>query len=75
MQALYNRLGNQALLAGSVNSKLGNIGFAPKQKALSESPFSLTQLIAEFPDWSEKEISERQDILAGYAMKAWPLLV
>jgi hypothetical protein len=41
-KANYNRLGNQALLSGMVNSKLGNVGFGEKKKALKESPFSLT---------------------------------
>lgn len=74
MQALYNRLGNQALLAGSVNSKLGNVGFAEKKKALAKSPFSLTSRIAEASEWGEKEISERQAILASHAKDAWPFL-
>ena len=34
MQALYNRFGNLALLTGSVNSKLGNIGFDKKKPVL-----------------------------------------
>lgn len=74
-QALYNRLGNQALLAGSVNSKLGNIKFEEKKKALASSPFSLTSSIAKAADWGEKEISERQMVLSGFAKHAWPLLV
>ena len=75
MQALYNRLGNQALLAGSVNSKLGNIGFEEKKKALAKSPFSLTNSIAKAADWGEKEISERQIVISGFAKGAWPFLV
>ena len=75
MQALYNRLGNQALLAGSVNSKIGNVGFAAKQKALASSPFSLTSNVAKASDWGEKEITERQNALADLAKVAWPFLV
>ncbi len=75
MQALYNRLGNQALLAGSVNSKLGNVNFKTKQPALSNSPFSLTNRVNSVSDWGEKEINERQTILADLAKTAWPYLV
>jgi len=75
MQELYNRLGNQALLAGSVNSSIGNVGFDAKRKALSESPFSLTNGVSEASEWGEQEISERQDMLAQLALRAWPFLV
>jgi len=75
MQALYNRLGNQALLTGSVNSKLGNIGFDAKKGALRASSFSLTSMIADYAQWGEKEITERQDALAKHAINAWPILV
>jgi hypothetical protein len=75
VQELYNRLGNQALLEGSVNSKIGNVGFEQKRAALSASPFSLTNTLSKAPDWGDKEISERQAVLASYAVKAWPFLV
>lgn len=75
MQGLYNRLGNQALLAGSVNSKLGNMGFQAKQKLLGSSPFSLTNMVAKASDWGEKEIVERQNHLANLAKAAWPFTV
>lgn len=75
MQELYNRLGNQALLAGSVNSTIGNVGFDAKRKALADSPFSLTSMVAGNKDWGEKEIVDRQDELAKIALKAWPFLV
>jgi hypothetical protein len=75
MQALYNKLGNQALLAGSVNSKLGNVGFDAKRKALADSPFSLTNSVSKCSEWGEKEISERQNKLADLAKKAWPFVI
>jgi hypothetical protein len=74
VEALYNRLGNQALLRGSVNSRIGNVGFDAKRKALEESPFSLTNMVSKCPVWTEKEISERQNKLAELASKAWPFL-
>ena len=75
MRELYNRLGNQALLEGSVNSTIGNVGFNAKRAALGASPFSLTNTVTKSADWGEKEISERQNVLASLATKAWPFLV
>ncbi len=75
MQALYNRLGNLALLQGSVNSKLGNIGFDAKKAVLKGSAFNLTSMVAGYSKWGEAEIAERQTKLADYAAKAWPMLV
>lgn len=75
MQELYNRLGNQALLAGSVNSSLGNVGFNAKREALADSPFSLTGTTSKCAAWGEKEIATRQNTLADLALKAWPFLV
>ena len=71
-KANYNRLGNQALLSGTVNSKLGNVGFGEKKKALKESPFSLTSMIAKKSFWTTKDISDRQKALADLAVQAWP---
>lgn len=75
VQELYNRLGNQALLAASVNSAIGNVGFNDKRQALADSPFSLTKMVSQCADWGEKEITDRQDKLAKLAVKAWPLLI
>ena len=74
-KANYNRLGNQALLAGSVNSKIGNVGFKDKKAALAASPFSLTSSVAQASDWNVREIATRQLQLANLAVKAWSLLV
>jgi hypothetical protein len=75
MRELYNRLGNQALLAGSVNSSIGNVGLNAKRQALADSPFSLTSQASIATNWGEKEIGERQVSLAALAVKAWPFLV
>lgn len=74
-KALCNRLGNQVLLAGSVNSKLGNASYADKQAALKNSPFSLTKLASDKKGWALEQINERQTQLAKLALKAWPLKV
>jgi hypothetical protein len=75
VKAYYNRLGNQALLAGSVNSKLNNLEFKSKKKALSDSEFSLTSSIGAHNQWGANEIIDHQKVLAAHAVKAWPLAV
>ncbi len=72
-RANYNRLGNQALLAGSVNSRIGNVGFDLKKPALAQSPFTLTSETAAKAVWGLNEIAERQAKLAKLAVSAWPL--
>ncbi len=72
-KAYYNRLGNQALLAGSVNSRIGNVDFEAKREALRSSPFALTNSIAESAQWDIDDIEERQRELARLAVEAWPL--
>ena len=74
-KALCNRLGNQVLLAGSINSKLGNASYADKQAALKNSPFSLTMMASGKKSWTLEQINERQGKLATLALKAWPLNV
>ena len=72
-KALCNRLGNQALLLGSVNSKIGNTSYAEKKAALTESKFSLTTGAAVHDKWDVDQITKRQDKLADLAVLAWPL--
>jgi hypothetical protein len=72
-KANCNRLGNQALLSGSVNSKLGNVGYDIKKMALASSPFSLTRETARHSEWTLQAISERQKRLAEVAVLAWPI--
>lgn len=74
VEAFYNRLGNQALLAGSVNSALNNVDFESKRKALAESEFSLTSMVGkDYNKWDLDAIANRQIRLAEHAVAAWPL--
>ncbi len=68
-----NRLGNQVLLKGTVNSKLGNAGYPTKIEALKVAEFSLTRESAKYPEWDDKSISDRQKKLAELALKTWPI--
>ncbi len=68
----YNKLGNQALLDASVNSKLGSAGYDTKKPALGASPFGLTKNAAGYSQWGPTEIKQRQEYLADLAVLAWP---
>ena len=72
-KAFCNKLGNQVLLAGTVNSKLGNAGYGEKKPALKASPFSLTKAAAKFSNWDVDSIQSRQSALAKLAVRTWPL--
>lgn len=67
------RLGNQALLRASVNSKLGNKGWDSKRAYLEAAEFLLTREPATSSQWTEREIENRQKRLAQLAVKTWPL--
>lgn len=67
------RLGNMALLPARSNSDLRSADFATKRAAFSGAPYVLTDQIASVDEWGPAQIAERQRVLAGLAIKAWPL--
>lgn len=72
--AMYvNRLGNQALLQARPNSDLRSSGFLDKKRIYQQSPYLLTNMLGQLPDWSPTEISERQRQFAQWALRAWPI--
>ncbi|HUX67525.1 MAG TPA: DUF262 domain-containing protein [Terriglobales bacterium] len=74
VRAHYRRLGNMVLLQATSNSTIGNSPFAQKQPTLIGSEFVLTRAVGQLPDWNSALIGQRQDRLAGLALKAWPIL-
>ena len=72
-KAYYKRIGNLALLAASVNTSIGNNGFADKKPFLKQSDFRLTKAVANSQEWGVAEIEARQKKLAALAVKTWPL--
>ncbi|HKR13320.1 MAG TPA: DUF262 domain-containing HNH endonuclease family protein [Pyrinomonadaceae bacterium] len=72
-RTFLKRLGNQALLTGTVNSKLGNVKYDLKKPALKASEYSLTQETSTFTSWGPAEIEKHQQKLADLAVKTWPL--
>jgi hypothetical protein len=71
--SLYTRLGNMVLLQASKNSVIGNSPFSDKRKAFRESAYVLTAEVAEYRDWTAKEVAQRQAKLADTAVQTWPL--
>jgi len=67
------RIGNLALMLAKSNSDLGSSDFRTKKAVYKDSPYELTRMIAKFASWTKKEISDRQRVLAEYALRAWPL--
>ncbi len=68
-----NRLGNQALLRASDNSDLKSASFSEKKIVYAESPYALTNQIAELEDWSAAAVRSRQQTLSYLALVAWPI--
>jgi hypothetical protein len=68
-----SRLGNMVLLQATKNNQLGSKAFDVKKRIFKDSPYILTAQIADKTSWGTKEIEERQNILAEYAAKTWPI--
>jgi hypothetical protein len=67
-----NRLGNQALLRALSNSDLKSAAFDEKKKVYAKSSYTLTNMIAEFDEWTVQTIADRQKVLGELAVKTWP---
>lgn len=74
--AFYKRIGNMALLQAKVNSDLRSSSFAEKKEIYKDSPYELTNQIAQIDgDWSPETIVQRQKQMAGLAVKTWPVKI
>lgn len=68
------RLGNLTLLEKALNKESGTEGFDKKKIIYSQSSIQLTRTIAEiYSEWTEENISKRQDRLAVEAKSIWRL--
>lgn len=72
-KAHFKRLGNCALLKKSLNSDIGNKGFAAKKPFYEESQYKLTKSLNKYDSWGLSEIETRQKELAEIAVQTWPL--
>jgi len=74
-KAYVNRIGNLALMNKRLNSDIKSEEFSQKKTQYASSPFTLTSSIANYSEWTPKEIDDRQANLAELAVRAWTLKV
>ena len=65
------RLGNLALLSGSLNIKASNKSFDEKKPEYMKSKIEPNADIAKYSHWDENSIISRQKEMATYAVKIW----
>ncbi len=70
-EVLVSRLGNQTLLASSLNTSVKNARFSKKVTAYRSSDIKITKSLAKRKKWDEAAIDDRQKDLAKYAPKIW----
>ena len=69
----YKRIGNLCLMRASENSAAKSAAFSIKKPIIGKSPYVLTKQIADAVEWTWEDIGARQKILAGIAVKTWPI--
>ena len=65
------RLGNLALLKGTLNTAISNKLFDEKKDRYEESQIKPNDELLEYSVWTPKEIEDRQNRLAKYALEIW----
>ena len=70
--SILNRLGNLALLDNKDNRGARNSAFSKKKGFYEKQGLLLTKRLTKFDQWTEKEISTRQNELAESALLVWP---
>jgi hypothetical protein len=69
-----DRLGNYALLEGSLNRReAANAEFLDKRSVYAKSKYSLSNRLCEFAEWTEDAIDRRQARLAKIASSLWAI--
>jgi len=68
------RIGNLTILTGPMNRDCENAPFDEKKKEYKKSKYELTTELNEIKDWTDKEIGDRQDLLAQRAKDVWAIL-
>ena len=71
LKLLRNRIGNLTLLQATKNSGLQSADFATKKEVYAESPYTITNEIAQEKEWTRSQIEDRQKRLVKLALKAW----
>jgi len=73
VKAFQKRLGNLAIVASKINSKIANEGFEAKKDEIAKSAFHFTKSIAEESKWDQATIERRQMAMAQVAAKVWSI--
>jgi hypothetical protein len=68
-----NKLGNLTLLLGKVNKAAQNKFIEEKVNYYKSSKLKLNENLMNKKSWTEKDIKDRQDWLAGLCLKIWKL--
>jgi predicted transport protein len=66
-----HKIGNLTLT--KFNSEASNDPFESKKKIYAKSGYVITREIAEYSDWTSKEIKDRSSRMAKEAIQMWPL--
>ena len=73
VKSYCKRIGNLALLQAKKNADLKSASFEDKKPIFKASTYQLTNQLATVESWTTDQIVNRQEILAQWALKAWPL--
>ena len=65
------RLGNLTLTTPSENSKLSNFGFDTKKEIYKDSVWHINKELKDYPEWTEKQIDEREKEIVKFAKMRW----
>ena len=71
--AYVKRIGNMVLLPAQVNSTIKSSSFTDKRQSFVNVPYVTTSMVGDETAWLPTQVSKRQTVLAGLALKAWPL--
>lgn len=73
LREYLNKIGNLTILHETMNRECESREFIFKKNIYKDSKFKLTQYLYSKSNWNEKDIDERQAILAEIAVKTWIL--
>jgi len=73
LEELKNKLGNITFMSQFDNSNLGNVDYATKREAFSNSKICMNQHISETEEWTVDRVRERSDLLKQMACTVFNL--
>ncbi len=73
VKAHYKRVGNLTLMHVDENAAASNASFQDKRKFYADSQLKITEMVAQYDDWTPQAIADRQQRLAQAAPETWPI--